>query len=522
MKLTVKQLKDLVSKQFERQAPMLNLWQTLAEHFYPERADFTYVRNQGAELADNLLNSYPLLMRRDLGNSLSSMLRDGDWFSVTTGSHVDPGHAGQKWLDWASKKLRKIMYDRSANFVKATKQGDHDYVTFGQPVMSVERARNYNGLLYRTWHLKDCAWWEDETGEVCGVARKWKPTLMQAITYFGEQNLDPRMVKNKNKPNVLMGDVELYHIHMRTEEYLGEPGRRKYVSIWLDPKYDHIVEELEMDNKHYTVPRFQTIAGSAYSYSMATVVALPDARMLQAMTHTLMEAGERYVRPPLIGAAKAIPDSIDLSPDGVTWADDEFYDKTGSRRALEPLYQDRGGFPIGLELRQGIMDVLADAFFINKINLPDIDKEMTAYEVSERMKQYRRENLPLFSPIEHEYNGSLCEMSFDLAFGMGLLGSPYDVPEELQGHEVEFKFESPLSESEEEKKMNRFQQVSQALADAAQIDQSVRHNVNFDEAFRDAVTGMGAPEKWLNPIEMVAEKKDAELEMQAAQAEAAA
>ena len=81
-------------------------------------------------------------------------------------------------------------------------------------------------------------------------------------------------------------------------------------------------------------------------------------------------------------------------------------------------------------------------------NMPDIGREMTAYEVSERMKQFRRENLPLFAPIEHEYSGRMCELAFETALKNGFLGSPQDIPKSLLGQDIRFKFESPLSESQ--------------------------------------------------------------------------
>lgn len=513
--MNVDDLKGLITKQFEWQRPVLALWQTLADNFYPERADFTITRNTGTELADNLMSSYPLLVRRDLGNSLSAMLRDGDWFKV--GVNEEPSHSGQAWLDWSTKRLKRIMYDKTANFVKATKQADHDYVTFGQPVLSVEPNRQYNGLLFRTWHLRDCAWWEDENGQVEGVVRKWKPTYMQLARFFGKDKLAPRMLQDFDKNK--MKEADIVHVHMLADEY-GEDTHFRYVSIYLDMANDHIIEEVFTNHRHYVVPRFQTIAGSPYAYSPATVVGLPDSRMLQAMTHTLIEAGERYARPPMIATTNVVEGVIDLSPDGITFVDKEYDERMG--QALRTITQDRGGYPIGLEMRDNVVEVLSSAFYRDKLTLPEVTHEMTAYEVQERMKQFRRENLPLFAPIEAEYNGSLCEQAFDLAMEMGMLGSPYDIPEELQEQDVVFKFESPLTESEEEKKAQRFQQVSQMVAEAAQLDPGVIQNVNFDEALRDAITGIGSPQEWMHPIEEVqaGRQQAAAEEMMAMQAQA--
>jgi hypothetical protein len=49
---------------FGKKSPILNLWQEIAEQFYPERADFTVCRSLGDEFADHLMTSYPVMARR--------------------------------------------------------------------------------------------------------------------------------------------------------------------------------------------------------------------------------------------------------------------------------------------------------------------------------------------------------------------------------------------------------------------------------------------------------------------------
>lgn len=498
MKKTVHELLQLAGNLFTRQQPVLSLYQTLAEHFYPERADFTIGRSVGAELAEYLVDSYPILIRRDLANSFHAMLRDGEWFKVTVNG--EPDHQGQQWLDWVSKRQLDMMNRRTAGFVRSTKEGDHDYATFGQTVISTEINRRRDGFLYRCWHLRDCAWWDDENGNVCGLVRKWKPTRQDMKDYFGEKKLHENVLKDLHRDP--FKEVDVRHIFLPSSMYGDDQieSRNRYVSVFVDVENQHVIEEIGLNHKIYTVPRFQTMSGSPYAYSPATVAGLPNARAIQAMTHTLLEAGERYTRPPVIATQKVIRSDVDLSPDGITWVDDEYDEKMGA--ALRPLFQDRGGYPIGQEMRQGVVEVLASAFYIDKLSLPD-KSNMTAYEVSEFMKQYRRQNLPLFAPMESEYNGQLCETTFELGMAAGFFGSPYDIPDSLRGADVEFQFKSPLSESEQEKRATQFQIVSGLLADAAPYDPNVVMNVNFDEAIRDAVEGTGVPTKWLNDIEQV-------------------
>jgi type II secretory pathway component PulL len=98
-------------------------------------------------------------------------------------------------------------------------------------------------------------------------------------------------------------------------------------------------------------------------------------------------------------------------------------------------------------------------------------------------------------------------MAFELAMQAGLLGSPYDIPQSLQGSDIRFKFKSPLSQSEEEEKATLFSQMSQMLAAAAEHDPGVVANVNFDEACRDAILSIGSPAKWLTSVEQVLQSR---------------
>lgn len=497
------ELIQLSNHLFKCQYPMLTLYQTLADHFYPERADFTITRNVGAEFSDNLVDSYPIIVRRDLGNSFDAMLRDGDWFNITTDAgNMD--YSGRQWLEWATKRQRNVMYQRGAGYKRAVKQGDHDFATFGQCVISLEMNRQRNGLLYRNWHLRDCAWKEDENGEVGDITRKWKPTNLDLKTIFGENAVHGNVVKNcKDNP---YQEVDVRHIVMTSEAYGDEQYQQyPYISIFIDVTNAHIIETKPLTNKYYAVPRFQTIAGQPYAYSPATVAGLPDARCLQAMTHTLLEAGERYARPPIAATTQAVRSDIDLNPNGITWVDKEYDEKLGA--ALRPIFQNTGGFPIGLEMRNDIKGILNSAFYLNKITLPPTDRDMTATEVVERMKQYRREALPLFAPVESEYNGQICEMTFDLMMRNNMFGSVHDIPQSLLGRDVEFKFESPLTQSEEERKVSQFSVTSQLLAEATQFDPATTANINFDAALRDAIQGAGTPTFWLNDPQQVAQQR---------------
>ena len=236
MAKSYQELVQLSDQLFKFQYPMLSLYQTLADHFYPERADFTTTRNIGQEFADNLVDSYPVIVRRDLGNAFNAMLRDGHWFGLGTGdAHLDRDSTA--WLEWATQVQRKAMYQRSAGFNRAVKQGDHDFATFGQCVISLEMNRKRNGLLYRNWHLRDVAWREDDTGEVGDVTRRWRPANTDLKTIFGDK-VHPKVVEACKKDPY--GEVDVRHIAMKSEVYGDDKFQQyPYVSIFIDKTNEH-------------------------------------------------------------------------------------------------------------------------------------------------------------------------------------------------------------------------------------------------------------------------------------------
>ena len=505
-------LMALSNKMFERHGPFASMCQTLASHFNPMRADFTAERSLTHDRTDHLIDSYPIMMARDLCDSYGAMLRDGtDWAEIYV---EDADQAGKEWLQFASQRLMRYRLDVKSGFRRATKQGDYDFGVLGQTVISIEPNRNFNGILYRNWHLRDCAFAENEYGVVDHVHRKWKPEAYTLKAIFGAEALHPEILKICDKDP--MKQVNVRHIFMPSQMY-GKPEfeRFEYVSLFIDMENKAFIQETGLNYQYYIVPRFQTVAGSPYAYSPAAITALPNARALQAMTFTLMEAAERYARPPIIATAKAVRSDVDLGPDGLTWVDHKYDERLGA--AIRTLPQDRGGYPIGKDMRQSVVDILTASFYVDRLQLPETNHEMTAYEVRERMKQYRQRNLPLFAPIEEEYNGQMCEADFRLAFSMGLLGSPHDVPQSLRGRKTNWRFKGPLSAVDEEKKVHQFRETAELLAMAAQHDQLITANVDHEQAFRDAVGATGAPASWLRDMNEVMATRQATLQIAAQQ-----
>lgn len=495
--MTPKKLREQAENLFSKRSTLMMLWQEQAEQFYVERADFTVIRTLGDDYASHLSSSYPLLCRRDLGDQLGVMLRPTQkaWFHMVPRDVRIEDNPSKRWLQWAEGVQRRAMYDREAQFNRATKEGDHDFATFGQCVLSVELNRFRSALLYRCWHLKDVVWRENQDGKIDFVARRWKVAVGDVLAYFPKAKLD-RKISERAAKNPF-DEITVMHIVCSTELWDGEARGKPRVSIYYDCEHDKPIEEVAIWGKIYIIPRWQTVSGSQYSFSPATVAALPEGRLLQAMTLTLLEAGEKAVNPPLVATAGVIKSDMQQFPGGVTWVDAEYDEKLGE--ALRAMNIDVKGLPISLEMVKDSRAVLQQCFFLNKLRAfnPSTDPQMTAFQAGQMVQEYIRGALPLFEPMEADYNGQACEETFDILYRNGGFGSSSDRPMPLRNIDLDFRFESPLHDAIDQQKGVKFLEFGQIVAQAVQLDPSCAQVPNAEVILRDVADGIRTPAKWL-------------------------
>jgi len=500
---------------FEQVMPLRSLQQELAENFYVELADFTTRRNLGDDFASHLTTSFPLKLRRDLSNIFSTMLRPNDklWARMSVRGYEDLQEESKRWLEMSTRVMRNAMYDKDTQFARAVSQADDDISTFGQACMSVEMNWERKALLYRTWHLRDVVWCEDTYGDVGRVDRKWSVEAGKLIRIF-KGNVSDKVRKAAEKEPYKL--IEVRHIFIPVDEYdngVKYPRGTKYISIFYDVENKFIMEEVPYKHKYYVVPRWKKISGSQYGYSPAAMASLPDARLIQEMVLVLLDAGQKAVDPPMISAQDALRSDVNLFAGGITVIDSDYDETTG--KALYPVMDQRtSSIPIGMELINGVQQAMTDSWYLNKIGLPPIGGGMSPMEVSQRVGEYIRGALPLFMPLTDEYNGNLCDVTFDVGFANGLFGPPNSIPEELLGRSIDFTFENPLTETYEKLKGSQLLESVSVIQNMAAFDPSVTKILDAQEATRDTIDGIGAPRKWFRPREEVTAMAESEKQMQ--------
>jgi len=493
-------LEKIGQRMFDRKINIDNMNQEIALHFYPERASFTTEIVLGEEFASHLTDPYPILVRRELGDSFSTMLRQADqpWFEVSVepfDEKIDVPE--QKWLDMASKVQRAILYDRRGGFSRAAKIGDYDFAAFGCSVMSHPMNKNRDGVRFRNWHMKNCAWAEDSDGNVGTLHRKAMMTATDIRYNFPNATLPPSIMKQFEPGKDIFAEFPVRHVMMPIEDY--SPYRKfpkfaKFASIYyLLEGMQILLEEPSIEND-YSVARWQSFDGTPYSFSPATIVALPQARLIQRMMLTLIEAGERQVDPPIVATESAVTSPIDISSAAVTWVDADYDERMG--QALRPMELGKN-VQLGQDLISSVRNILSEAFYLSKLNMPSA-RPKTAYETSILVQEYIRNALPIFEPMEQECNVQFLEKVFQKALREGAFGPIEDMPQGLRGKDLRFKFSGPLKQARDRQTVEAYRDVNGLLAEAAAIGPGAVAEIDTRIMLRDAVKSTNAPGGWLN------------------------
>lgn len=489
---------------FAKKRPWDTLGQEIADHFYPLRSDFTTSLALGDDFTSDIMDSYPVQARETLGNSINAVLRQGDWFAVKTGVEaIDEDPAAARWLEGATKHYRKLVYDRRANFTASVIEADHDWVAFGNPVLSVGESSGRNHLLFNAWHPRDCAWMLDETGRADVLHRNLDKTARNLKRMFGEKALHPDIVKLcQDSPST---EVKIRHIVMPTDDLYGDDKKlrkkyagKPYLSLYVDIEHEMILGEGGLPVFSYVVPRYRTLSKYPQAFSPHAINALPDGRMIQSMARIILEQGEKAVDPEMFAKGEIFRDAVNRYAGGMTYVDLEADEK------LQDVIQTipPGNVSLGMEMKADVRELIAEAFLLNKLFLPDT-REMTAFETNARLAEYRRAALPFYGPIESEYNLPLLDVGFTLAihnrafdFGSAPDALRNHVDPQGDGGELTFSFESPLNTAEGRAQVAAFQESVQIIAAGGQYDKTIPAGYDFKKMTKDAVKGTGAPADW--------------------------
>lgn len=533
---TAKELVSIGDQLFSKKQPILSLWQAAAEQFDPISADYTYQRSMGMEFASHLMTGAQALASGELANAISAMCRPPGqmWAHPRTGVEgVDHNITNLRWMDYAGNTLFRAFYDGRSGFSRATKEGDQSFTVIGNTCIRLKPNRDWTGLSFRAKHMRDVAFAENPEGYIDTIHVKDTMTKRNMVVAFPD-TVSPKVkraadVETGKDP---FGIVNVRHIVMPATQYdmgiakteITREGKKRrgyalpWVSIIIDVDNCTVLEEVGQHQMGYIPPRWNTRPGFVYGYSPPSVISIADARMLQQITLTLLEAGQKAVDPPMAAVGNdVIQGGVNAFAGGISWIDPDYDERTGG--AIRPLYG-ANAFPQlgwGVEREDRIVKAIRDAHFLNQIKFPDTTKARTAYETQKMWEEFVRSATPLIDPISAEYNFPLCDQAFEMLLRMNAMGPISDIPKALRGREIKFQFDTPLTVGQSAVLAQTFTSVLGITQGAVGLDPTLTNDLDADTAYRDALIAVGAPATWIKPVDEANAAKDQQRQQMAAQ-----
>jgi hypothetical protein len=521
-KARAQELIDFGDRLFSDKANLDSLNQEIAENVYPTRACFTRDINLGDNYADDLMDSYPILARRELGNAMSAVQRPKakPWFGATTQDEIldnDPGVS--RFLEYITDTVRNGLYDPRTKMIGVTKEADHDYVSFGQACMTLEESpdrENPRSHLYMDLHhLAHVAWKENRIRTIDHVHAKDTMTPWQMCQDFGHSNLaepvkraiDKEPNKHFNLRRIVMSAYEYDYITPRAKAAKSKKERKlPFVVVYVDADNCKVLREGGLKHLPYVIPRWHRLNRTPYAFSPAAMTSLPDARMMQQLARIILEAGEKMVDPPMIAHGEAVRDA-NIQAGSITWVDIE---GDGNVRDYFAQMEVKGNMTVGFELRKDVREMMQKSWFLDRLQLPEAGTQMTAYETAQRVEQHVRNLLPLFEPMEVEYGNQLLDKAFYTLDNMKAFDWSL-IPDMLKGRDIFWTFKNPMQEASERVLVSQFGEVLQLVKAAQEFGLSASP-FKLEVGLKDAIRGTSAPATWRKTEEEEeAEAKQAEV-----------
>lgn len=476
-------------------------YQELADYMLPRKADIVKKRSRGEKRMERIYDGTALQSIDLMAAFLHGMLTSGSapWFHLDIkDTDINRDDDVREWLQDSSKRMMRAF--TQSNFETEVHESYVDLVVFGTSCLFTEM--DGRDLRFSTRHISEYYAQEDQFGMVNTVFRNYKMTAEQAIERFGEDNVTQFIKKAYEKrPDE---DVEILHSVMpRTGRDRTKPDNKNmpFMSCYICMGSKEIISEGGFEELPYVVPRFLKATGEVMGRSPA-MTALPDVKMLNLMSKTIIQAAQKQIDPPLL-----VPDDGFLLPIRTQPGGLNFY-RAGSRDSITPL-QTGANIPIGLNMEEQRRSAIRQAFYVDQI-LSSSGANMTATEVIQRQEERMRVIGPVLGRLMNEMLRPLIDRVFALMLRNGMLAEP---PEILQGRDIDIEYVSPLARAQKSNSLNNTMRALEILMPLAEA-LPVGDHIDPDGLVEHITDALGVPKTTLRSSREVAETRQQRAEQE--------
>ena len=469
-------------------------YQELADYMLPRKADIVKKRSRGEKRMELIYDGTALQAVDLLSASLHSTLTSPatPWFHLDM-KDTDVGRDDdvREWLQDSSTRMIRAF--NQSNFENEIHEMYVDLVVFVTACMFVEMDEGQ--LRFSTRHISEFYLQENQFGLVDTVFRKYKQPARQAVQRFGIENVGEFIRKtHEKKPDE---EVEIMHVVMpRADRDTTKVDNKNmpFASYYICMNSSMMISESGFQEFPYIVPRFLKATGEIMGRSPA-MVALPDVKMLNLMSKTIIQAAQKQIDPPLLVPDDGFIMPIRTQPGGLNFF------RSGSRDTITPL-NTGANIPIGLSMEEQRRGAIRSAFYVDQL-ISGGAPNMTATEVVQRQEERMRVIGPVLGRLMNEMLRPLVDRVFALMLREEMLAIP---PELLQGTDIDIEYVSPLARAQKSNSLNSTMQALEILLPLAQA-LPVTDHLDPDGLVKHVTDSLGVPKTTLRSSREVAQMR---------------
>lgn len=481
------ELVDREAKLRGERATWDSTWQNIARYVLPNAASFTEEVSPGMERTRYILDStaprslelFASFLHTLLNNPSSRWIRLGLRDAADDGTDIE----ARQWFEAVESLILEALAGEQSDIYSQLHMVYLDLGAFGTSTLFVDVAPG-GSLRTRQYHMADCVIAEGESELIDTMLRQRTYSVRQAKQKWPGKELGNSVDKAKGKDE----GVRFLHCVIPADDPCAEyfpPAQREngapYVQAWVNAADRKTIDVGTYEEFPYIVPRWYKSRGEVYGRSPAMTV-LPDIRMVNRMSDTILRGAEKIVDPPLVIPDGGLVSPVRLFPGGITYSDGQIEPKT-----LIPPGTSR--IETGNELLKQRQQSIREGFFTPLFISPDSPVK-TATAVLQEVDERNRALSPMLVRVQSELFYALVRRVYNLLFRAGRLPP---APASIAGRPVKIEYVSPLVASQKQSEGLGLLRLFEGLAPWASIDKGVFDWFDPDKVAKYMHLASGSP-----------------------------
>jgi hypothetical protein len=432
---------------------------------------------------------------------------DGDWFKIGASGHAGAEDPNTKAWAWKFREdLAGLAMDSRTGFIE-------QFFSMLLERSAFDNARLYVGdrpgdlPIVRMSPMRDSAW---EMGVGHEPETHWWRQSLSAGEWkrkFPEKDIGPTIAGAGESSTARNDQFTMIHGAMRNPTWTPtlpeqSPADRQWLTFWIAEADRHLVAHSWTSSDPYTAFRCPRRPMEQMGRGPSDE-ALEEVQMAQRVRMAIIRGYEKGIDPVMLLPDDGVITPPTNEPQGAMVLRADML--TG--RGGDPVrYLQPAGFPDkGQEwLTQEIYGAIKRAFGLDLFTLPR-EPRMLDSQIVGLQEEQSRGVVPLLAPLFAPTARVLARLA-DVAMRQRRLPLP---PRQAQGLKLWMEFKNPLERASRLAEVRAFMQALSLLAQAAQIDPSVRHALKIVEGYQWCCRILGVPERF------IASKVEIEAGMQA-------